>query len=137
MANKRCFDLTPDEPRILPLAILALDDPRALPVLGDAILEAGWFDKRVMQLMLPLKPVGRTASPAQRERARRLRAEFRAGYPEAFLAFASQETTGLTRQRWARAVAAVLLFGGWSKKRWSGVPRFGASSATRRSPSTA
>lgn len=107
---------------LLPLALLAIDDASALPVLGDAILESGWFDKRVMQMMLPLKPIGRTVSPTQRQRARRLRGEFKRGYPDAFRAFVTQETTGLTRQRWARAVAAVLLFGTWSKKRWPGVP---------------
>ncbi len=81
------------------LAILALDDPDAVGVLGDAVQESGWFDRRALYLLRPnTRPRGH-----QQRKFRRLSAA-----PNA---------------EWARAIAAVFLFGGWASTRWPAIDR--------------
>lgn len=82
-------------PLVLELALAALTDREVLPVLGDAVLESGWFDERVHQLVVR----DRHVSGAKNYRR--------------FMRQASKPTPD-----WGRAVLAVALFGGWSETRW-------------------
>lgn len=72
------------------LALQACDDAAALAVLGDAVIEHRWVDRRVCQLI-------DWDCSAKESRARHL-------------AYAAAPT-----REWARACAAVLIFGGWTK----------------------
>lgn len=83
---------------LLQLALRAMDDPDTAEVFGDAVLESGWYDGNVTWLL------DGTTKPARQYRH--------------FLRYAGRATSDF-----ARAVAAVLLFGEWSPKRWPGVPR--------------
>lgn len=107
---------------ILRLALQALVDPDVLPVLGDAVIESGWFDPRVMQVMWPLGKAPRHGwrTKRKRDRAKVDREAHKTGYPLMFAGVAASPTTS-----WARAIAAVLLFGGWRKRRWPMVERCG------------
>lgn len=104
------------------LALQALTDDEAIPVLGDAVLLAEWFDPRVMQVVWPLGRAKRNGerTPATKLRRRLDREAWKAGYREYFFAFAAKPT-GL----WARAIAAVVLFGTWQKRPWAVVQRSG------------
>jgi hypothetical protein len=103
---------------ILKHALDAMTDEgeATLPVLGDAVLTAEWFDPRVVPLMWPRKkpPPHGYASQKARVSAKIKRAEEKTGYPMIFAALASAPTPA-----WARAIAAVLIFGGWRKRRWA------------------
>lgn len=91
---------------LLPLALQAFDDHTAQPVLGDAVLETGWYDPRVMPVALNNVSRRRwleSFTGAERTRNLFLR---RAAKPD---------------RKWCRAVAAVLLFGEWSAGTWPGV----------------
>jgi len=103
------------EAQILELALSAMDDECGAPVLGDAVLEHGWFDPRVMQVLWPLGPAVRNGyrTRKHRQRVQLERDGALAGYPEMFASFASAPT-----KAWARAIAAVLLFGRWQHGRW-------------------
>lgn len=91
---------------LLPLALQSLTDAEALLVLGDAVLEAGWWDERVQHLV-----VGHGNSrTSQRKSGRKNMRWFRHS--------ASKPT-----EAWARGVVSVLLFEGMSSKRWPGVER--------------
>jgi len=92
------------------LAMLAVEDPSMVPVLGDACIEMGWRHDLVPALLIgvPLDPVPppeaglRARLNWQRKRASSLR-------------FAAQQWdvyAGKT-PAWARAMLAVLLFGWW------------------------
>lgn len=104
---------------LLALALEALESEGAREVLSDAVQESGWSDWRALFLLLSsnvapdrarmehwsiwqLQDLAR--GPDSKRRARHLER----------LAVAREE-------RWARAVAAVLLFGDWSRTRWPGV----------------
>jgi len=101
---------------ILELALRSMDDPSALPVLGDAVQEAGWCDVRVMSVMWPIRE-GWTRD--LRLQARRHREATLITAPAMFAAFASRPSRG-----WACAIAAVLLFGAWRQRgRWPVVRR--------------
>ncbi|HET9045076.1 MAG TPA: hypothetical protein VFN70_18100 [Burkholderiales bacterium] len=95
---------------LLALALRAIDDADALPVLGDAIQEAAWFDKRVGQLMRPCPQSSRRRARAFERRDREL---WFAGLPGNFARW-----TAKPGRAFARAVAAVLLFGDWQTWRW-------------------
>jgi len=102
--------------RVAALALLSLTDADAHVVLADAVLEAGWFDARVMQVLWPIgraKRNGERGASAKQRRARD-RAAWMTGYPEFFRSFAAQPT-----RLWARAIAAVVLCAGWQKGRWA------------------
>ncbi len=102
------------------LALQALEDDEALPVLGDAVLEAGWFDRRVMQTMMPAakrRPKGMYRSKYALEKEK-----WKEGFPLFFQAYASKPT-----RPWARAILAVFLFGRWRVHGWpltKRMPRF-------------
>lgn len=70
----------PDTARVVGWAFRALEDPSALPVLGDVVLECGWSDARVDALCPPKDGIEHAAAPTD---------------------------------AWARAIAAVHLFGDW------------------------
>jgi hypothetical protein len=97
---------------LLQLALRACHDHTAQPVLGDAVLESGWADARVTWLT--------TASGYSRKW---LRSDER---PDCYVITRTiKRATNISRKRaakasrrWCRAVAAVLLFGGWSNERW-------------------
>ena len=74
------------------LALAACEDDAALPVLGDAVLESGWVDRRVCRLMLAYSAVESKAK--------------------------HREYAAAPTREWARACAAVLMFGGWAKGYW-------------------
>ncbi len=74
------------------LALASLDDAGAAAVLGDLVLETRWFDMRVMPL-LNRAQYARAADSARRKAHFRLAAK--------------------GARAWARAVAAVVLFGEW------------------------
>jgi len=74
------------------LALAACEDDDALVVFGDAVLETGWVDRRVGQLL-------RWPEWQSKRECRRNQMQIAA-------------TAG---REWARACAAVLLFGGWTK----------------------
>lgn len=78
---------------LMPLALAAIDDAEARLVLADAIEESGWWDDRAWAV-LPLLPWG---SDGQRR----------------WLALPSSPI----------ALAAVLLFGGWSTEMWPAARR--------------
>lgn len=93
----------------------AWGDPAACAVFGDAVLEAGWFDARVMPLLYPPAKVNPYAS--SKERMHR-RAALAKQVPimhsrEHFDAAAGRGSSGFVR-----ACVAVMLFGGWQKGRW-------------------
>lgn len=85
------------------LALQAIDDETALPVLGDAVQEARWSDRRVIDLMY------RGRARENETAATVIRSMWR----EQFAHFSAHPTP-----EWARAVAAVGLFGRWSKRPW-------------------
>lgn len=74
---------------LLPLALQAVDDPDALPVLGDAVIESGWDD----EAQYPLEPYALIAPRLL-------------GSPD-------QPT-----REWAWAIVAVLLFKDWQTTPW-------------------
>jgi hypothetical protein len=126
--------------RLVDLAVLSLTDSQALPVLADAVQEAGWFDARVMQVMWPWRGA-RTMNTRKRMSAwdrdrrkldklawRRERLELErlawlAGMPDHFATYAAKPD-----REWARAILAVLLFGDWPKR------KFGPSAGPTGSP---
>jgi len=94
--------------RLHELAIAALDDPDAAVVLGDYVLETGWFDRRVMRVIWPFwysrqgttpKPKGKTRRSLVKERRGIERRAWTAGYPDEFWSRAAAPT-----EEWARAV---------------------------------
>ncbi len=95
-------------PNVAALAFLALHDDDAIPVLGDAVLEAGWYDDRVMELwdLGYLSPY--TPSYAHEIRRRRLFDRCTTG----------QHVIRSKLRRWVWAIAAVAIFGEWSTSRW-------------------
>lgn len=105
---------------LLALALNACDDATALPVLGDLVLELGWFDPRVMQTMWPIGKAPRDGwrTKKKRDRAKVDKVAWKDGYPVMFQGFAAKPTAG-----WARAIAGVLLFGGWRQRRWPAAQR--------------
>lgn len=86
--------------RILALALRAMSDPEALPVLGDLIIETRWTDPRVANLMSSGKPYAKLSKAERRH----------------FFGFSAAPTVGF-----AAAVAAVLMCRRWWKSRWIGV----------------
>lgn len=110
--------MTSTEQQVFQLAMQAVVEPVALPVLGDAVLELGWFDPRVMMTMFGRPrnvPHGGHRTAKARDKGRAARAEHARGYPEFFHAHASKPVLA-----WARAIIAVFLFGSWSttKRGW-------------------
>jgi hypothetical protein len=81
---------------VIGLAIMAQTDADARQVLRDAVLESGWWDARVVNML---------SGPVRRGRKNmRLSVQF-------------AEIAG---ESWARAVLAVLLFDGMSTTLWPG-----------------
>ena len=103
---------------ILELALRSMDDPSALPVLGDAVQETGWFDARVMSVMWPVKRPREGWSQDQRLQAKRHREMIRITAPSTFALLAARPA-----RVWACAIAAVLLFGAWRQRGWWPVVR--------------
>lgn len=100
---------------LLALGLRALGDPEGHAAFGDAVLETGWFDDRVMPLLYP--PTKLSPYLNSRERANR-KAALDRQIPimhsrEHFDAAAGRGSAGFVR-----ACVAVLLFGGWQKGRW-------------------
>ncbi len=113
------------------LASRAAEDDAVLPVLGDFVLESGWFDAHVMRL-LDDEHAGYLAHFAEESRlgpgseaafadfyvrfgsggqasAKRGRYHWwKLGHPRLFKRAAAAPTV-----EWARAIVAVILFGGW------------------------
>lgn len=83
---------------LLPLALEAMHSADACEVLGDALLECGWWDERVEWLAVVLQ-TGWSFATGEHDRV--MAAMWRR--PE---------------RSFARAIAAVLLFGEWSTTRW-------------------
>jgi hypothetical protein len=100
---------------ILQLALEAIDSADACQVLGDAVQEAGWYDPRVIEVMFPQTRIPDGYNAEDRKRARARRDAHRAAFPDLHGMFPGTPTRG-----WARAVAAVLLFEGFQKRRWPG-----------------
>lgn len=98
---------------LLALAIQAADpeQPEAKPVLGDAVLESGWWDRRVTVLVLegprgefcnaPGMTLADTTNFQNEVWCERVRS--RAAKPS---------------RKWCRAVLAFLLFRDWDTKMW-------------------
>jgi hypothetical protein len=82
---------------LLRLALQAVHDRTAQPVLGDAVLEAGWYDERVMCAVIG----DRYSTSWQKTTPQRLRNLFfkRAAKPD---------------RRWCRYVAGFMWLGHWS-----------------------
>ncbi len=101
--------------RLFDLVTQALAEPEALPVLGDYVLESGWFDARVLQVMWPITKYPRNGYRTKkiRDRAKVDREAHKAGYPMMFHGIAAKPTTA-----WARGILAVLLFGTWKQRPW-------------------
>lgn len=110
------LEMTPAD--LLPLAVQALEDADARVVLCDAIQEAAWFDPRVMQIVYPMAPYPPHGFRSQSARLahKRNRDLFKTGFPIYFAGFVAAPTP-----TFARAVAAVLLFGGWRQRKWPAV----------------
>ncbi len=85
-----------NEQAIAALAIESLENPDAVYVLADAIMEYGWFDERVERLICGYQPNGPESPYWNRSQFRRDCAK---PGPEL-----------------AKAVAAVVLFGEWPTK---------------------
>ncbi len=85
---------------LLKLAIRALGDPDALPVLGDLILESGWDDQRAWSLITRAEPY--KVDPLYE------------GYIQKRW---RTEAVSRPTPKLARSVVAVLLFGDWPT-RW-------------------
>lgn len=102
---------------LLRLALLALEDADAGQVFADAVLESEWFDDRVMPLRWPIaKPPPRGLNRQQRE-ARKRAAAAQANVLHTRAAFDAEAARA--NETWCRACAAVLLFGGWRKGRFT------------------
>jgi hypothetical protein len=86
---------------ILDLAVMADTDPEARAVLGDAVLESGWFSPHVMPLLNPQQY--RRATDRKQRRAH-------------FALAAGSKRTRTVSRAWCRAVLAVLLFEDWAGK---------------------
>ena len=98
---------------LLRLALRAVDDRAARPVLGDVVLESGWSDPRVMSLLQPQQWLFSGMHVFSGDAPRhRVRTHLRA-------ANLSRKNARNPTARWCRAVAAVLLFGGWTLQRWA------------------
>jgi len=97
------------------LGLQALVDPSAGPVFGDAVLEAGWFDTRVMPLIYPPATIPVYGLRDERERRK-------AALSQRLLILHSRENydalAGRGSPGWVRATVTVMLFGGWQKGRW-------------------
>jgi len=115
--------------RLHELAIAALDDPDAAVVLGDYVLETGWFDRRVMRVIWPFwysrqgttpKPKGKTRRSLVKERRGIERRAWTAGYPDEFWSRAAAPT-----EEWARAVWTVLFFAAWPAAFVDGASKWG------------
>ena len=120
---------------IAELALLSLTDESAIHVLGDAVQEAEWFDPRVMQLLWPVGKAKRNGERTVEKRRRRAldKENWKAGFREFFVAFSAKPTL-----HWARAIAAVVIFGTWQKRRGPSCGgHAGPSTRPRASPSTA
>lgn len=87
--------------KLVALAVQAQDDTDALQVLGDAILESGWWDVRVQHLCVDFDRRGKSLRKSGRRNMRW------------FQRNASEPT-----REWARAVLAVLLCEGWQDTTW-------------------
>ena len=83
--------MTSPPAHLLPLALLACEDLDACEVLGDALLECGWWDERLAQQW------------------------DLSGSHHVWVYADGEYNRGHLR---ARAIAAVLLFGEWSTARW-------------------
>lgn len=100
------------ETDLLPLALQACHDHTAQPVLGDAVLEAGWWDRRVMWLVVGDAAAGGWAARRLFFHSRQTMADER--NRNRFVRRAARPD-----RRWCRAVAAVLLFAEWQTETWS------------------
>jgi hypothetical protein len=101
---------------LLALAIQAADPehPEAKPVLGDAVLESGWWDGRVTALFLRGLHAPCTVAGAQLG----IGPEDVGGEnPEDWVGARAAKPS----RKWCRAVLAVLLFGDWDTEMWPGV----------------
>lgn len=85
---------------LLTLALQAMEDPDALEVFADAVLEQEWFDERPAWLITPsgLMMIG--------------------GWQKQYAIGAKRDRHHPGWKHWPTACAAVLLFGGWSTTRW-------------------
>jgi hypothetical protein len=115
-------------PDLAKLAMMAVVDENAIPVLGDAILESDWLtdDRQVFAMALclgvPIDPVppghihtieGRRAWQAKRRASLRFAAE-------------QWDRYAGHRRDWARGVLATMLFEGWPQAKQT--PRHGSRS---------
>jgi hypothetical protein len=95
----------------------------ALDVLGDAVIESGFYDARVMRLLqtthetnLFLTNTKHLFRQSFRSFATNDRVSICFGVGRHYVSPGDQGTR--ERLAWARALAAVLMFGDWSTKRW-------------------
>lgn len=95
---------------LLPLALRACTELDAQPVLGDAVLESGWYDQRVMELVLGYRNGYERHWGGWPDRWKQLTADRLYGR---FLRRAAKPD-----RRWCRAVSAIMMFGSWSAEMW-------------------
>lgn len=95
---------------LLTLALRACEDRDAQQVLGDAVLDSGWSDERVTLLLTERNRYWLYDSGDQA-------VSYRTRTRDRGTNLSRKNARNPTR-RWCRAVAAVLLFGGWSMERW-------------------
>lgn len=94
---------------LLMIALQAVDDHASLPVLGDLVQELDWFDDRVVPLIWATHPRD-YRTPAERDHERVHKAGRATAMRDGFMAYRARPT-----KAWAKAIAAVLLFGDWRK----------------------
>ena len=100
---------------LLALGLRALGDAEGHAAFGDAVLEAGWFDERVMPLLYPPPKAPPHLTAAQRANRRHaLDRQIPIMHSrENFEAAAGRGSPGFVR-----ACVATMLFGDWQKGRW-------------------